>query len=197
MSTENNNKLPEYDEITNDRFLENHEYDGIRELDNDLPTWYRFLFYITILIAVAYLLRYHVYKAAPLQAEEYEIEMAAALGEPLNEEPTEMIAEVSMEELAKDLTAGKKVFDRSCAVCHLSKGEGLVGPNLTDEYWIHGGSFDDIVNVIVEGVPEKGMVSWKAQLSELEIKQVANFILSLQGTNPPNAKAPQGEIYTP
>jgi cytochrome c oxidase cbb3-type subunit 3 len=192
------NKNPEYDELTNDKFLEDHVYEGISELDNDLPTWYRFFFYVTILIAVAYLLRFHVYKTAPLQLEEYNNEFAVLELEDENSSDSVSIQLALAEEnKGPGLAEGKKIFARSCAVCHLSKGEGLVGPNLTDEYWTHGGSIDDLILVINEGVPEKGMVSWKNQLTQSNINNVAHYILSLQGTNPPNAKAPQGDKYTP
>ena len=89
------------------------------------------------------------------------------------------------------------IYDKSCLVCHLSKGEGLIGPNLTDQYWMYGGSIEDVIDIIVVGVPSKGMISWKDQLSPKQIQEVSSFILSLQGTNPPNAKEPQGELYNP
>jgi mono/diheme cytochrome c family protein len=94
-----------------------------------------------------------------------------------------------------DLSAGKSIFATNCVICHGSAGEGLVGPNLTDEYWIHGGSLEAIVQTIKVGNPAKGMVPWEPILSEREILQVASYIRSLQGTNPPNAKAPEGERY--
>ena len=95
------------------------------------------------------------------------------------------------------LVAGKDVFQTNCAVCHLSQGQGLVGPNLTDEYWIHGGSYADIVRIVTEGVPAKGMISWKTQISKQQIFEVSSYIMTLKGTNPPNPKAPEGEKYEP
>lgn len=184
------------DELTGDNILAGHEYDGIMELDNRLPKWWLGLFYITIIFAVIYTLRYHVLKTADLQDMEYDKEVSAAeekykaakSGEVDASTLTVLTDPASME-------AGKAIYDKNCSVCHLSKGEGLVGPNMTDEYWIHGGSMEDVYNLIVVGVPAKGMISWKDQLSPTEIQQVASYIFSLQGTNPPNAKAPEGEIY--
>jgi len=184
------------DELTGDKLLDGHEYDGIMELDNKLPKWWLGLFYITIIFAVIYVLRYHVLKTADLQAMEYEKEVAEAIDKYKSAKP-DVIDASTVEVLtdAASMEAGKAIYDKNCMVCHLSKGEGLVGPNMTDEYWIHGGSMADIYDIIVVGVPAKGMISWKDQLSPTEIQQVASFILSLQGTNPPNPKAPEGELY--
>lgn len=191
---QNLEKQPEIDELTQDRLIEDHGYDGIRELDNDLPGWWKWLFYLTIVFSVVYILRYHVFKTADLQEAEYnkEMEIAKANMPPEVDESTLF----RLEDEAS-LAGGKAIFDKHCVVCHLSKGEGLVGPNLTDEYWIHGGSFKDIYRTIKVGVPAKGMISWKDQLNVTEMQQVSSFIMTLKGTNPPNPKAPQGEIYVP
>lgn len=188
-----NQTQPEIDELTQDVLL-NHEYDGIRELDNDLPGWWKWLFYLTIIISVVYIVHYHVLKSGDLQEAEYEKEMAEAEANMPPEADESTLARL---EDNASIAAGKTVFDKNCVVCHLSKGEGLVGPNLTDEYWIHGGSFQDIYLTIKVGVPAKGMISWKKQLNTKEMQQVASFIMSLYGTNPPNAKEPQGEKYIP
>jgi len=184
------------DELTGDKILEGHDYDGIKELDNRLPKWWLGLFYITIIFAVIYFLRYHVLKTGDLQEAEYQKELADAAekykkpeGETMDASATTLLTD------AASMEAGKAIYDQHCLVCHLSKGEGLVGPNLTDQYWIHGGSMEDVVNIIIVGVPAKGMISWKDQLKPEEIQQVASYILSLQGTDPPNAKAPEGELY--
>lgn len=193
MATDEHNHT-ETDALTGDKLLSGHEYDGIRELDNRLPRWWLGLFYITIVIAGIYFFRFHVLKTAPLQAEEYEIEMAKA------KDLYNLDERGGQEELAltlmtdeQNLAAGKEVYDKNCAVCHLAQGQGLVGPNLTDDYWIHGCSFEDIVNIIVIGVPEKGMISWKSQLSSTAIQQVSSYIVTMHGTEPPNPKEPQGE----
>jgi len=174
--------------------LLDHEYDGIRELDNDLPGWWKWLFYLCILFSVIYILRYHVFNTGDLQEAEYTKEIAEAEA---NKPPEVDVSTLVRLEDEASLAGGKVVFDKHCVVCHLSKGEGLVGPNLTDEYWINGGSFKDIFQTIKVGVPAKGMISWKDQLNTTEMQQVASFIMALQGTNPPNPKDPQGEKYIP
>lgn len=190
----------ELDELTGDTLLSGHDYDGIKELDNKLPKWWLGLFYITIIISVIYLIRYHVINTGDLQNAEYEREMAKAEQTYKRPEASSTSLNAANVILLTDvatLEAGKTIYDKHCMVCHLSKVEGLVGPNMTDEYWIHGGSIGDLFNIIVVGVVEKGMISWKDQLLPVEIQQVACYILSLQGTDPPNAKAPEGVIYVP
>ena len=167
---ENLKNKQQFDEITNEK-LTDHDYDGIQELDNDLPSWWRYLFYISILFAIGYLMNYHVFKQGMSQNDEYLSEFPM-----VEEEVTEedVFAEKIVEPLTgtNDLQAGQTVFKQNCAVCHLEKGQGLVGPNLTDEYWIHGGSYKEILLTITEGVPLKGMISWKLQLPKKEIEQV-------------------------
>jgi len=186
----------ETDELTGEKILADHEYDGIQELDNSLPNWWLWLFYITIIFSVIYVLRYHVTGWGVLQQEEYDIEMADAkmkYSKPDNGSALDASTATLLTDEAS-MIAGKAVYDQHCSVCHLAEGQGLVGPNMTDEYWIHGCSIQDLFNIIVVGVPEKGMISWESQLPPVQIQQVASFILSLQGTNPPNPKEPQGEI---
>jgi len=190
----NNQAKIEKDELTGDDIISGHEYDGIKELDNRLPRWWLWLFILSIVFAGVYMLRYHILEFAPLQEEEYQNELAEAADkydQPAGEDPaaaaTFLADEVS-------LTSGKVIWDKHCVVCHLAEGQGLVGPNLTDEYWIHGCSFEEIVDIIVIGVPEKGMISWKDQLSPTQIQEVSSYIVTLAGTNPPNPKDPQGDI---
>lgn len=195
MDDKKNKQYKEYDEITNAPILDDHEYDGIQELDNNMPTWWRYLFYFTIIFSIGYMVRYHVLKTAPLQADEYLAEF-----EHVEEEialPTNEAMELIVMTSEEDLSAGAEIYKVNCAVCHLAEGQGLVGPNLTDDYWLHGGSYEDIVHIINEGVPVKGMIAWKNQLTSTQIEQVASFITTLHGTNPPNPKAPEGEIYEP
>jgi len=175
-----------------------HDYDGIRELDNRLPPWWLYGFYGTILFACIYLWRYHVAHSAPLPQEEYtiavqkaEVQKAAYLKNAAN-----LVDENTVKQLmgAADLSAGQHVFEATCFACHGKAGEGSVGPNLTDEYWLHGGSIQDIFKSIKYGWPEKGMKSWKDDYSPSQIAQIASYVSSLKGTHPPNAKAPQGTV---
>lgn len=175
-----------------------HDYDGIRELDNRLPPWWLYGFYCTILFACVYMWRYHVSHSAPSSGEEYQIAMqqaeiqkAAYLKNAANN-----VDENSVKLLtgADELTAGKVIFESTCFPCHGKAGEGGVGPNLTDEYWLHGGSIHDIFKTIKYGWPEKGMKSWKDDYSPSQIAQIASYVKSLGGTNPPNPKPPQGTI---
>ena len=177
-----------------------HNYDGIRELDNHLPPWWTYLFYVTIIFGVFYVIAYHVTDTLPLQEEEYEIEMAeaASLAQArMASAPEDAFdeADLVVTDDADILASGAKIFGQQCAVCHKTDGGGSIGPNLTDDYWIHGGDIKSIYTTIKEGVPDKGMISWKAMLSPSQMRDVANYIKSIKGTDPPGAKAPQGELY--
>jgi cytochrome c oxidase cbb3-type subunit 3 len=185
-----------------DTILLDHNYDGIRELDNHLPPWWKWLFYLSIVFAVVYMLGYHVIGNMPLPEEEYNNEMAianeAALLRLANA-PVENIdqSNVVLVEDPEQLALGKKVYMSNCSQCHKELGEGGIGPNLTDEYWIHGGSIGEIFTTIKVGIPAKGMISWASILSPTQMQNVTSYIVTLKGTNPPNAKAPQGDLYTP
>lgn len=178
--------------------LLSHNYDGIRELDNHLPPWWKYLFAATIVFSIFYMLDYHVWHSSPNQEEEYLQEVAVAEKEieAFQEKNANSIDENSVKLLITDskvVAKGKEIYTEKCVACHNAMGEGGVGPNLTDEYWLHGGTVKDIFKTIKNGVPEKGMISWKATLKPNEMQDVSNFILSIAGTNPPNGKAPQGE----
>lgn len=175
--------------------LLDHDYDGVQELDNDLPPWWLYLFYFTIAWGVAYLFYYHVFGIGELQYEEYASEMKAAEIKYSKAEDAATPEEGMLKAFtdAANIAAGKEIYVTHCQICHGENGEGTVGPNMTDEYWIHGGKFSDIVRTIEVGVPEKGMISWRPVLQPEQIQQVSSYILTLQGTNPPNAKAPEGE----
>ncbi|MBN9385604.1 MAG: c-type cytochrome [Chitinophagaceae bacterium] len=175
-----------------------HDYDGIRELDNRLPPWWLYGFYCSILFACVYLWRYHVSHSAPLSAEEYtiavqkaELQKTAYLKKAAN-----LVDENTVKVLTGegDLAAGRKVFEATCFACHGKAGEGGVGPNLTDEYWLHGGSIQDVFKSIKYGWADKGMKSWKDDFSPSQIAQIASYVLSLQGTHPANAKPAQGTL---
>jgi len=193
---------PEIDELTKDRYLGGHEYDGIRELDNKLPRWWVYLFFATILFAIVYLLGYHVTKWWPLQEDEYKNEMAVVADhKKANPEPVVDLETMVPMTSETDLAAGHETFKKICSVCHGQNGEGLVGPNFTDQYWIHGDSTTNTISiknlyqVVINGVIEKGMIPYKDQLNPVQIQQVLSYILTLQGTNPANQKAAQGNKY--
>src|SRR5690606_1025885 len=177
--------------------LMEHSYDGIRELDNHLPPWWTWLFYGTAAWAVVYMIVYHVIGALPLSTDEYLAEVEAiqqlrATQEivQIDEEALEYTAETDF------IEKGKEIFVNNCASCHRNDGGGGIGPNLTDEYWLHGGKVKDVFAVIKNGVPEKGMISWAAILKPEEVRNAAFFIMSIRGSNPAGAKEPQGEIFT-
>jgi cytochrome c oxidase cbb3-type subunit 3 len=176
-----------------------HDYDGIRELDNRLPPWWLYGFYLTILFAGIYLWRYQVSHSGPSGVEEYRMAVAAAEKdrEAYLKKAANNVDEntVKLLDNAADLGAGKAIFETTCFACHGKQGEGGVGPNLTDDYWLHGGSIHDVFRTIKYGVPEKGMKSWKDDFGPKQIAQLASYIKSLYGTNPPNGKAPQGNKY--
>lgn len=219
---------------TDDKLLD-HDYDGIQELDNDLPRWWLGLFYFTIVWAVIYMLYYHVTGLGYLQDEEYLAEMdpnyvrvepadakllgvfpeyrtpnynpagdftprKAILGEDV--EPfVEMTREsdtsiyVALTDPAA-LATGQDLFVKNCASCHGNLGEGGVGPNLTDQYWLHGSDITSVVKSVGYGYPTKGMIAWRGMLKPDQILTVSSHVLSLIGTNPPNPKAPQGDLVT-
>lgn len=183
----------EVDTLTNDRLIADHEYDGIRELDNDLPPWWKWLFYITIAFAIVYMIRLWVFDADDLyQDREFEKEMADAASM-MPSQPAEAF-EIKLLTDAESLAKGKETYDKICQVCHLTDGGGLVGPNFTDDYWIHGNTVEDWYKIVETGVLEKGMISYKDQLSPTQRLQVISYIATLHGTTPANPKAPEGEL---
>ncbi len=179
-----------------DHILASHDYDGIHEYDNDLPPWWKALFWGTIGFAGVYLVFFHVTASGALSIEEYQGEMAQAaiLTQQLgaNDDPNKPTDYKPLLASA-DVKIGHDLFTQNCAACHGKAGEGAVGPNLTDEYWLHGGEVNKVYHTIKYGVQGKGMVAWKGKLSSKQMLQVASYILTLHGTNPANPKAPQGE----
>ena len=176
-----------------------HDYDGIRELNNRIPPWFNYLFIGTVIFAIIYFFDYSVFKSSPSQIQEYKMEMKAAsiqkkellkTGGVLNEKTVVLLTD------APSLNKGKEIFKTNCVACHRADAGGLVGPNLTDDYWIHCGGIKNIFRTITNGVPAKGMISWKAQLNPKQIQEVGSYIISLHGTKPTNPKPPQGEKYT-
>ena len=193
-----NNRVDEKDE---ESIILDHDYDGIKELNNHLPPWWTYLFYATIVFSIFYVIFYHVTDTLSLQEKEYEIEMAeaAAMAEMRLAESQAAGTAFSEADLAVStdadvLAKGGKTYAQQCAVCHLADGGGSIGPNLTDNYWLHGGDIKSIYTTIKVGVPDKGMISWEAMLSPTQMSDVSNYIISLKGTTPANPKAPQGEL---
>lgn len=178
--------------------LMSDDYDGIRELDNNVPPWFNILFYGTIIIAIGYLLNYHVFKTGKLPFQEYSDEVYAAeikrdelirTGAFINEESVELVKD------PESLAMGKQIFVANCVPCHGNNAEGTVGPNLTDEFWIHGGGIKNVFKTVKYGVPVKGMIAWQNVLNPKSIQQVSSYLISLKGTAPANGKVPEGEKY--
>lgn len=178
--------------------LLDHDYDGIKELDNALPPWWKYGFYITIVVAVIYVFNFHVFGIGKNPEQEYAAEMAEGKRvEEAYKAKTKNLVDESNVTIADaaGISEGEKIFKQSCVACHGQLGEGGIGPNLTDEYWIHGGSMNNIYQTIKVGYPDKGMQSWESMFSPVQMKNIASYVKSLKGTKPANAKAPQGEVY--
>lgn len=177
-----------------------HAYDGIAELDNPTPPWFMGLFYGSIITAITYMIVFHVVGSGDIMGSEYVREMAIAdkqreayiakVAGGINENTVTQLVDL------KGVGAGKTLYAQNCVACHGTNAEGKVGPNLTDVFWLHGGSVKRIFHTLTEGVPAKGMIAWKRQLNPLQIQQVASYVMSLQGSNPAGAKEPQGEKET-
>ena len=176
-----------------------HNYDGIKELDNNLPPWWVYSFYISIVFAAVYLLRFHVFNGEN-QYDELETELAdAKIAIDTYKKTAKNLVDVNTVTLlteASDLSAGKTTFETNCVACHMVDGGGGIGPNLTDKHWILGGDIKSVFKTVSEGGRSgKGMIAWKQQLKPLEIAQVASYVLTFQGTTPANPKAPEGDLW--
>lgn len=176
-----------------------HNYDGIRELDNKLPPWWVYGFYATIIFAVVYMARYHIFGGID-QETEYQMAVAEAKVqiEEYKKTAKDLIDFNTVELLTggEDIKAGETVFTANCVACHKAGGGGGIGPNLTDDYWILGGGIKNVFHTISEGGRAgKGMIAWKTDLKPSEMAQVASYVLSLHGTNPADAKEPEGELF--
>jgi cytochrome c oxidase cbb3-type subunit 3 len=179
--------------------LMDHDYDGIKELDNNLPPWWVYLFYICVIFGVIYVARYELF-GGDNQETELKMEMAQAkvdVEEYLKTAPDLMDEKTVVLLTDKgDLAAGKEIFTTNCAACHRADAGGQIGPNLTDDHWILGGGIKNLFHTITNGGRDgKGMISWKGTLKPKEIQKVASYILSLQGSNPKDPKAPDGEVW--
>jgi len=195
-----------YDKLLDKKPIENeeeiildHNYDGIKELDNNLPPWWLYGFYASIIFAGIYMARYHIFDGTT-QREEYLMEVAEAKAavEEYKKNAKGLIDANTVELLTgeEDINNGKAIFSGNCAACHKIDGGGGIGPNLTDSYWILGGGVKNVFNTISEGGRAgKGMVAWKTDLKPDEIAQVASYVLSLHSTTPADPKNPEGELW--
>ncbi len=192
MSTEEKN-IQNSKEVE-DKLLIDHEYDGIQELSNRPPPWLMMIFYGTIIWSVFYVFHYHILHTGPSQEEEYQQEMAEA---------AKLYKTVKFDEnnitLITDngkLSKGLILFSKACASCHGANGEGGIGPNLTDKYWLHGNTPENVFHTIKKGVPNTSMMPYGNTYSDKDILLLTSYVLEkLQGTNPANAKAAEGEAY--
>ncbi|MBX9887185.1 MAG: c-type cytochrome [Flavobacteriaceae bacterium] len=193
-------KLTKTEPIENELdILLDHDYDGIKELDNNLPPWWVYLFYASIVFGVIYLVRFEV-MGADNQEMELQKELAQAkidVAEYMKTAP-DLMDEKTVTLLTEpaDLAEGKTIFMTNCAACHRADGGGQIGPNLTDDNWILGGGIKNIFHTLVNGGRDgKGMISWKGTLKPKEMQKVASYVISLKGSNPVDPKAPDGEIW--
>ncbi|PWH83210.1 cytochrome C oxidase subunit III [Algibacter marinivivus] len=176
-----------------------HNYDGIKELDNNLPPWWLYGFYASIIFAAVYLVKYHVFDGDN-QIDELETELAdARVAIEAYKKTAKNLVDINTVTMltdASDLATGKTIFQTNCVACHMADGGGGIGPNLTDEYWILGGGIKNVFRTVSEGGRSgKGMIPWKTQLKPLEMAQVASYILTFQGTTSANPKAAEGDIW--
>lgn len=179
-----------------------HDYDGIKELDNHLPPWWKWLFYATIIISVIYMIVYHVVDYLPLMEEEYALEMKEAEAKRASLEASGAVETIDVNNpvISDDpavIASGQSIFNTNCASCHALDGGGGIGPNLTDNYWLHGGSFKDIFAVVNDGVDGTSMIAWKNVFSPVQVRDVASYVATLVGTTPASPKDQEGELYVP
>jgi cytochrome c oxidase cbb3-type subunit III len=178
--------------------LLDHDYDGIKELDNKVPPWFNFLFYGTIIWGIIYMLVFHVIGTGDIQSSEYKAEIQQAslerqilikTGAFINEETVTQLNDAAV------ISEGKDIFTKNCITCHGTDGGGIIGPNLTDDFWIHGGGIKNIFKTIKYGVPAKGMISWQTQLDPKKMQAVASYVISLHDTKPARPKAVEGQKW--
>lgn len=174
------------------------EFDGIVELDNRIPPWFNYLFGATVVFAAFYFVDYHVLGGSPLSEQEFQQEVATA-------EVTRRVLLATQGDVNEDalapatdeaaLKSGREKYNKNCVSCHGAAGQGIVGPNLTDGFWIHGGGIRNVYMTVKNGVPAKGMISWKLVFMPKEIQEIASYVLTMQGTNPPGGKAAEGSLW--
>jgi len=181
-----------------DHLLE-HSYDGIQEFDNPMPRWWVYLFWATIIFSILYFFNVPGFGVGKGRIADYDRDIAAAASADAKRKAAQP-AGASGEQLAamtKDASVvalGKQVFGQNCAACHRADAGGQIDPNLADDYWLHGGTLEQIHKTVVDGVLEKGMPPWGKVLKPNQLDAVVAYIYTLRGTNPPNPKAPQGDL---
>ncbi|MDT3697729.1 MAG: c-type cytochrome [Ignavibacterium sp.] len=183
--------------LINEHLLVDKSIDA-KKLVNNVPSWFMWLFYTTIFAVIAFLINYHILNMNQLQTGKNQTEVKqAGTGNGLFETSSEQLDEVTVTLLTdpSSLNFGKQIFDANCAACHSNDGGGLVGPNLTDDYWIHGGGIKNVFSVTKYGVPEKGMISWRSILSPKQIQEVASYVISMHGKTTANPKQPEGDLW--
>ena len=190
--------MPNENKPDQDHLLE-HSYDGIQELDNPMPRWWVYLFWATIIFSILYFFNVPGFGVGKGRIADYDRDIAAAASADAKRKAAQP-AGASGEQLAamtKDASVvalGKQVFGQNCAACHRADAGGQIGPNLADDYWLHGGTLEQIHKTVVDGVLEKGMPPWGKVLKPNQLDAVVAYIYTLRGTNPPNPKAPQGDL---
>jgi len=185
-------------DIVENRSLIKGKNEDVKELVSNVPSWFMWLFYITIFAVIGLLIDYHIPNIGQYQSEGNSTEVIqAGTSNGLLENSSVQLDENTVTLLTdpSSLNFGKQIFDANCVACHGSDGGGLVGPNLTDDHWIHGGGVKNVFSVTKYGVPEKGMISWKGMLSPKQIQEVASYVISLHGKKTANPKKPEGEIW--
>ncbi|MCT4641169.1 MAG: c-type cytochrome [Bacteriovoracaceae bacterium] len=197
MSDQNKNEVEIFEDEK--QILLDHDYDGIRELDHPLPKWWLITFYVTIIFSVPYYLA-HTFGGAQSIQEEFKSDVKTAIKTQAEHEAKE--GGFNEQEYRKILATekidkiAKKTYKRKCKACHGKYGEGGVGPNLTDNFWLHGdGSIATVYKTIHKGVVDKGMPAWGAKLGKKKTYAVLKYVMAFKGTNPENAKEPQGKEY--
>lgn len=179
--------------------LMNHEADGIKELDNLLPRWWVWLFNFTVAFSVVYMIYYHVVQAGDLQAAEYTKEWKR--GEEIKSASIAKfeagIGSLTPSSDKAVLIEGQRIYTTYCSPCHRPDGGGLVGPNLCDDYWIHGSNYVDNVKTVINGVPAKGMLTWRGVLNPEQIKAVSSYVYTFRGANPKNPKPAENTVQAP
>ena len=176
------------------KIIEGHDFDGIEELNNPAPSWLMYIFYLSILFSIGYWIYFHMTDAGPSQIDELKAEYAAEAKVAAKRAADAPPAATEASTDAADLAVGKELYtSKACFACHGMNAEGnAIGPNLADGSWINGCSFADVVKIIKNGMPTKGMTPYKDQLNAKQTEQLASYILSLKGSNPANAKEAQG-----